>query len=82
LRTQRSVLKIDEQQLLERLEEIEKWGNEGPVDLMPYAFSTHIGFTCDFFCLFRPYSVCLNNLLAQYFSEGLLALWTVEKADF
>jgi len=25
----RSVLKIDEQELLKRLEEIEKWGNEG-----------------------------------------------------
>ena len=32
--------------------------------LMPYGFSTHIGFACDFFCLFRPYSACLNRLLA------------------
>jgi len=29
LRIGRSVLKIDEQELLKRLEEIEKWGNEG-----------------------------------------------------
>jgi hypothetical protein len=29
LRIERSVSKIDEQELLKRLEEIEKWGNEG-----------------------------------------------------
>ena len=29
-----------------------KMGEWGGVNLMPYAFSTHIGFTCDFFCLF------------------------------
>jgi hypothetical protein len=34
------------------------------------------------FAFFLPCSMYLNNLLAYYFSEGLLALWTVEKADF
>jgi len=38
------VQKTDEQELLKRLEEIEKWGNEGGVNLMPCAFSTRIGF--------------------------------------
>jgi hypothetical protein len=32
--------------------------------LMPCAFSTDIGFACDFFCPFRASSACLNNLLA------------------
>jgi hypothetical protein len=45
-------MEIDEQELLKTLEENEKWGNEGGAKLMPCAFSTHIGFTCDFFCLF------------------------------
>jgi hypothetical protein len=26
--------------------------NEVSANLMPYAFSTHIDFICDFFCLF------------------------------
>jgi hypothetical protein len=42
---------VDEQELLKRLEEIEKWGNEEGVNLMPCAFSTQVGFTCGFFCL-------------------------------
>jgi hypothetical protein len=36
--------KTDEQELLKRLEEIEKWENEGSVSLMPCAFSIRIGF--------------------------------------
>ena len=61
---ERRVLKIDEQELLKRLEEIEKWENEG-AKLTPYAFlHSHRLFLRLLLPFFGPYSVYLNNLLA------------------